>query len=89
MVSYRRHDGDRMLITVLNLTPIPRDNYRIGAPRPGRYVQRLNTDDPAYGGSGYSTPATLDTEPASMHGFPQSLRLTLPPLAALVLEPVS
>jgi 1,4-alpha-glucan branching enzyme len=89
VVSYRRHHGDAMVIVVLNLTPVPRDGYRIGAPRPGRYVYRLSSDYGAYGGSGYPTPDKLETEGVEMHGFPQSLRLTLPPLGALLLEPAS
>ena len=77
-----------MLVVVLNLTPVPRHDYRVGAPRPGRYVQRLCTDDSIYAGSGHPVRDDLDAEEVGMHGFPQSLRLTLPPLAALVLEPV-
>ena len=87
MVSYRRHHGEDLLIVVLNMTPVPRDNYRIGAPHAGRFRRRLSSDDPAYGGSGYPNPEILETEWVGMHGFPQSLRLTLPPLAALVLQP--
>ncbi|MGB2984814.1 MAG: 1,4-alpha-glucan branching protein GlgB [Phycisphaerae bacterium] len=87
VLSYGRYHEDRMLIVVLNLTPVPRDDYRIGMPRAGRYVYRLSSDDPAYAGSGYPLVDTLDTEEFGMHGFPQSLRLTLPPLAALILEP--
>jgi 1,4-alpha-glucan branching enzyme len=72
---------------VLNLTPVPREEYRIGVPHAGRYVCRLGSDDPRYGGSGYPIQGELMSEDFGMHGFPQSLRLTLPPLAALVFEP--
>jgi len=87
VVSYRRDHGDQMLVVVLNLTQVPRENYRIGAPLPGRYVYRLVSDHPAYGGSGYAIPDDLHTEEVGTHGYPHSLRLTLPPLAAMVLEP--
>jgi len=87
VVSYRRQWADETLITILNLTPVPRDNYRIGMPRPGRYVYRLSSDDPAYGGSGYPLPDMLHTDDVGTHGFPQSLNMTLPPLAAMVIAP--
>ncbi len=78
-------DGDR-LIVVLNLTPVPRQDYRIGAPRPGFYRQLLSSDDRAFGGSGYETKAEIESEAVPADGCRDSLQLTLPPLAALVLS---
>jgi 1,4-alpha-glucan branching enzyme len=87
VVSYRRHWNNEILIIILNLTPVPRENYRIGMPRAGRYEYRLSSDDPAYGGSGYPLRIAPHTDDIGMHGFPHSLNLTLPPLAAMVLAP--
>ncbi len=88
VVSYRRQSGDEMLIVVLNLTPVPREDYRIGSPHRGSYRYLLSGDDPAYAGSGYPLRHSLHTDDVGMHGYPQSLNLTLPPLAALILQPV-
>jgi 1,4-alpha-glucan branching enzyme len=85
VLSYVRRDGDDHLVVVLNLTPIPREDYRIGAPEPGTYVQRFSSDDRRYGGSEVRTLASVDTEDTPFHGYPQSMRLVLPPLGALVL----
>lgn len=79
-------DTDR-LIVVFNLTPVPRQDYRIGAPEAGCYRRRLSSDDERFGGSGYPVPERLETEEVAADGCRQSLVLTLPPLAALVLEP--
>ena len=87
VLSYVRRDGDRHLVVVLNFTPIPREDYRIGVPAAGRYVRRFTSDDPRFGGSEVTTPERLDTDDGPFHGFEQSLRLVLPPLGALVLEP--
>ncbi len=84
VLFYLRQDGDAHVAVALNFTPVPRDRYRVGVPRAGRYVLRLSSDDPAYGGSGYSKQASADTEPVACHGFPQSVVLDLPPLAATV-----
>ncbi|MFL5561591.1 MAG: 1,4-alpha-glucan branching protein GlgB [Gemmatimonadaceae bacterium] len=87
VLSYVRRDGADHVVVVLNLTPIPRDEYVIGAPAAGTYVQLLSSDDAAYGGSGYHTRERVETERSPMHGYQQSMRLTLPPLGAIVLAP--
>jgi 1,4-alpha-glucan branching enzyme len=89
VLAYERCDGDARLVVVLNLTPVPRDDYRVGAPLPGRYRLRLSSDDARYGGSGYRTHALVDAEPLPWHGRAQSLSLRLPPLSALVLAPAA
>ena len=89
VVSYWRSDGQKGLIVVLNLTPVPRDNYRIGAPVAGRYLERFCSDDKKYGGSDVETYTQVFTDPVAFHGYAQSLALRLPPLGAVVLEPVS
>ena len=87
IISYERRSGASRIVVVLNFTPVPRADYRIGAPAPGRWVERLSSNDPAYGGSEWPTPAALETEPTPLHSRSQSLRLRLPPLGALLLAP--
>lgn len=76
------------LVIVLNMTPIPRENYRIGAPRAGHYRLLLSSDEERFGGSGYAALAEVATRDEPQDGYRQSMDLTLPPLAALVLQPV-
>ena len=87
VVSYLREDGDAHAVVVLNMTPVPRDDYRIGVPTRARYRMRLSSDSPAFGGSGYAEAQSFVPEAVPWHGFAVSLRLRLPPLAALVLVP--
>ncbi len=75
------------LIVVLNLTPVPREDYRVGAPRPGRYRRLMSSDDLQYGGSGYATAEEIETESVQADGCRDSMVLALPPSAALVLCP--
>jgi 1,4-alpha-glucan branching enzyme len=85
ILSYVRWDGMEHIVVVFNFTPVPRENYRIGAPTPGTYVQLMSTDAMEWGGSGYPTATRLDTEPAPFHGYAQSMTLTVPPLGAVIL----
>jgi 1,4-alpha-glucan branching enzyme len=87
IVSFVRRDGEDHVLVLLNMTPVPREHYRIGAPAEGEYVELLSSDDLRFGGSDFGTPKRLTTEPAPFHGYPQSLALRLPPLAAVVLAP--
>ena len=64
-----------------------RHGYRIGAPGPGTYRERLNTDSHYYGGSNVgSIFGGLNAEKVVAHGKAWSLVLTLPPLATVILE---
>ncbi len=77
--------GERTYV-VCNFTPVVRYDYRIGVPVPGTYAEVFNSDATEYGGSGVSNTQALHTDNIPMHGQPQSLSLTLPPLATIFLQ---
>jgi len=79
-VHAARRNSDELAVIVCNFTPVVRHDYRIGVPRPGRYVERINTDAEDYGGSGIGNAGAVLAEPHPMHGHAYSLRLQLPPL---------
>ena len=87
VISYLRSGPQGHLACVLNMTPVPRHSYRLGLPQGGTYREVLNTDGQGYGGSNLGNGGWVQTEPVPWHGFDQSACLTLPPLAALVLQP--
>ena len=78
--------AERVLV-VCNFTPVPRLAYRVGVDTPGRWRELLNSDATAYGGSGMGNAGGVETENHACHGRPYSIRLTLPPLAALFFKP--
>ena len=80
-------DKDDFLIVVLNCTPVVRDDYRIGVPRAGFYLEALNSDASHYGGSNVGNLGGVQSEDFSSHGQPYSIKLRLPPLAILILKP--
>jgi len=65
---------------------VPRKQYRIGVPEAGWYSERLNSDAALYGGGNLGNAGGTATEPVAAHGFDHSLRLTIPPLACLILK---
>ena len=75
------------VVAVVNFTPVIRDGYRIGVPREGAYIELINSDAGAYGGSNHGNSGIVFTEPIASHGHQDSLRLSLPPLGFLLLKP--
>jgi 1,4-alpha-glucan branching enzyme len=79
----RARSTDDVMLIACNFTPIPRQNFRIGAPHAGFWQEVLNSDSHYYGGSGQGSLGTVEAAPVPSHGLPYSLNLTLPPLAAV------
>jgi 1,4-alpha-glucan branching enzyme len=88
VLSFMRKDGQgrARVVAVANFTPVPRLDYRIGVPYPGRWKEVLNSDAADYGGSGIGNLGGVDSRPEPAHGQPQSVLLALPPLGIVVLE---
>ena len=77
--AYERVAPDgRTLLVVVNMTPVPRHDYRIAVSREGIWHELLNTDSENYGGSNMGNGGQAETRDGA-------LILTLPPLATLVL----
>jgi 1,4-alpha-glucan branching enzyme len=79
--------GGEPILAAFNFTPVPRLGYRVGVPQAGRWRELLNSDAPIYGGSGMGNLGGVETRHEPMHGQPQSLEITLPPLAVLFFKP--
>ena len=79
--------GARPLVAVANLSPTPRDRYRLPMPRGGRWRELLNTDSELYGGSNVGNLGAVEADAVPWGGEGHSAELTLPPLAILWLTP--
>jgi 1,4-alpha-glucan branching enzyme len=89
VLSFVRQNSDRasQLAVVLNLTPIPRYDYRIGLPKAGLWQEALNSDAQVYGGSNVGNLGGVTAEDYKVHNQPFSAPLTLPPIGIVVLRP--
>jgi 1,4-alpha-glucan branching enzyme len=75
------------VVVVVNFTPVPRHEYRVGVPKPGRYREIFNSDSNFYAGSNMGNGAqSLIAEEAPWMGRPYLMPLTLPPLAGIILR---
>jgi 1,4-alpha-glucan branching enzyme len=80
-----RTPGD-FIVAIFNATPVVRHGYRIGVPEPGAYREVFNSDAERYGGSNVGNGGSVQAEEVKHMGRPFSLKLTLPPLAAMYLK---
>jgi 1,4-alpha-glucan branching enzyme len=89
VLSFVRKAGEDFVIVVVNFTPVPRLNYRIGVPADGPYREVLNSDSTYYGGSNMGNGAgPIAAEDKPWMDRPYSIVLTLPPLAGIVVAPI-
>jgi 1,4-alpha-glucan branching enzyme len=74
------------LVCVVNFAAVPHEDYRIGLPLGGTWIETLNTDAHLYGGSGVGNLSAMQAEDVPWHGLPASTALRVPPLGALWLR---
>ncbi len=88
VVSYARMSDrpEDTVLVILNLTPVPRNNYRIGTPAAGTYHELFNSDRLEFYGAGIGNTEPLTTTPQPWQHRPQSLVVNIPPLAAVFLK---
>jgi 1,4-alpha-glucan branching enzyme len=90
LYSWVRKDGQgAQVLVVCNMTPVPREGFRLGVPEGAdAWREALNTDSSFYGGSNLGNGvAPLKVQAIASHGRAQSIVLTVPPLATLFLVP--
>ncbi len=71
------------ILIVLNLTPVPRHEYRIGLPAAGFWREVMNSDSAIYGGSNLGNLGGVQSEDYKVHNQPHSALFSLPPLSIL------
>ncbi len=89
VISSVRRAVDRVseVVVILNLTPVTRQQYRIGLPRPGKWLELLNSDAAAYAGSNVGNLGGVLSEDVDWHNQPYSAEFTLPPMSSMVFRP--
>ncbi|MEZ4779235.1 MAG: 1,4-alpha-glucan branching protein GlgB [Flavobacteriaceae bacterium] len=77
------------VIIICNMTPIPRENYRIGLPNQGKYKLLFNSDSKEYGGSEYAVKKQYTAEKMDWQYRKYSALFNLPPLGMIALKRVN
>lgn len=90
IVAFLRYSADKkdFRVCIFNFTPQPHMGYRFGVPKAGAYDIILNSDSKYYGGSNVEN-GHLEASHGQWHNQPATLTVNIPPLAGLILKPVS
>lgn len=90
IISFVRHDDDPAddLVIVINFNPASYERFNVGVPTEGEWKVIFNTDEPEYGGSGFTDNASYMSAPYPWNGCGDQLTIALPGLAGLVLKRV-
>ncbi|MDB5134932.1 MAG: glgB [Mucilaginibacter sp.] len=86
--SRKGFDAKNDLVVVLNMTPTPHQNFRVGVPDSGNWTEIFNSDAKVFWGSGLTNDNAVKTETVLWHGRQNSIVVNLPPLGASVFKRV-
>lgn len=81
----RAKNGD-FLIIALNMTPVPRENYRVGAIYEGFYEEIFNSDSSEYWGANIGNNGGVWTDQVAWQGKPYSINIVIPPLSGVIFK---
>ena len=80
------NDESNDLVIACNMTPVPRENYKMGVPRKGKLKEIFNSNLKKYFGSGEYKNKVQSTKPESWQFRDNSIDVNIPPLGAVVLK---
>ncbi len=80
------HDEENDLVIILNMTPIPHYNYRVGVHSKGKWGEVFNSDAKRFWGSGLENTEPVNSETVNWHGRENSISITIPPLGATIFK---
>ncbi|AMP97018.1 1,4-alpha-glucan branching enzyme GlgB [Pedobacter cryoconitis] len=82
------HKAKDTLIVILNMTPVYRQNYKIGLPFKASWKEIFNSDATEYFGSGKLNKTAFVPEASSANGRDYSISINIAPLGAMILKTV-
>ncbi len=86
VVSFVRYDNDgNALAVVANFAGQPHNDFVLGLPHAGEWVEAFNSDAAEFGGSGVGNFGAVHAHSDAWNDLPASAHVTLPPLGVLFL----
>ncbi len=82
----RWSDHGECIAFIANFSPEVRHDFPLALPKPGKWIEVLNTDSSHYGGSGAGNLGHIEAQSQEWSGKPAMARITVPPLAAMFFE---
>jgi len=80
---------EESIIVLCNFADTTHSHYRVGVPLAGEYKEIFNSQSEYYEGWNIGNIGILKSEEIAMHGYENSITLTLPPLGVIYLKVVN
>ena len=89
ILSFIRHGKKKkdFVVVLMNLSTIEQKDFEIGVPYPGTYREVLNTEMEEFGGTWTKHNPVCHTKEQQFKHYDQVIKLTVPALGVLILEP--
>ena len=84
--SYYRKDEKECFVVILNMMPIAYEEFEIGVPFGGTYVEIMNSEKDIYSGCNMCNFTPLKAKRKKKHGFKNSLNIRLAPFAGIIFK---
>ena len=84
--SYIRYDDENAFVVVLNMQPISYEEYRIGVPIKGKYIELINSEKDIYGGCNMCNFKPIKAEKVESHNLPYSINIRIAPYSGIVFK---
>lgn len=82
--SFIRMDDEYCFVIVLNMMPIAYEDYMLGVPYFGNYIEIMNSEKDIYSGCNMCNFKPLRTYKKANHGMPYSLKMRIAPFAGII-----
>ena len=87
VLSFLRKGTDgQQIACIFNFSGSTHADYQLGMSQTGTWRAILNTDSAEYEGAGYETIDRVEATDEGAHGYPASIRLTIPAMSAVWLQ---
>lgn len=80
---------DEFIIVICNFTNVLYEDYKVGVPRKGNYVEILNSDRDIYGGSNCLNKGIIKSKKGKWNNRPYNIEIKIPPLSTIFIKPIT
>ncbi len=81
--SFVREDEEYTIVTILNMTPTSYEDYVIGVPHAGNYIELINSEKDIYNGCNMCNFEPVKAYPGYAHNQPYHINVRIAPFACI------
>lgn len=84
--SYYRENDFQIMVCLVNMTPNAYENFRVGVPQAGEYIEVMNTEKDIYSGCNMCNFQPIQADQQGCNGQKYSLNVRLAPFAGVIFK---